>query len=871
MNTKTYTVDEAKVLLKAKLPDFLRENGVEQGRKDFFRSIYNDTIDRNPSMHIFKKYDGSLAYFDFSTGRFGDIFTANHILNNAPIIGSEFITDNLIPLAEKYGIKVTHQAMTNEENYLLKIKGLYRIISEMATGNLFISILKDTTDTEVKKYLEEKNLNKHDVRAFSLGWIPSWEDFKNELLTYGATEELLEDIGIKKYIFNSNNLIFSILDHKFRVRGFIARNCYFSKENHVGAKYYNIENNVWFSKGHMLYNLNKAYERKKEGYLGPLYIVEGPTDAIAMHKAGFKSVAIGSVAFTENHINLLRRANEDNVVFLLDGDEAGRKATKDIIFKTLEGIKSFRVKVVDLPDGEDPASFISKYGADALLELPHKSAFTYRLDELKNSSHLEGHELAKAIIPLIVNDPSEIEKDAMAEELARVTNIPLGVIRKEVNRLSADYVERVKTEREGIIKNIISTLRQSPEDAALVLENGHREIMELENSANENQLGIDFQIREINDIEESGENNGDIFSIKISRMPRTEATLDGNLVGTLSILGGQPNAGKSTLLYNFINGILEYGHTQMLGWDNVGLDPNNVSIILHTVDDSAEQVVPKLATIIANNYVDRITIAEVNNINKIKYNKEEKLRARKLGYDKIKEWIKEGRLLIKDSSAGSRLVDGLRFVREYRTRYPDRLIIYIVDNMYNLTDYSEISDEKVRISRIANAAKVNMAMGEKIAVIATVEYRKSYIMGDALSNQTLNELIKETKTLEYRANWIGHLINDLHNNPDETKLFFFDHSIPMSWRKNDNRSPVILLRISKNKINPRKSTIPFLFYHERAIQVEVSKEHLCHLNNELVSKIRKYIIRDDEEIEFKEEEFDFLRNLPMSQIKRDLI
>jgi len=116
--------------------------------------------------------------------------------------------------------------------------------------------------------------------------------------------------------------------------------------------------------------------------------------------------------------------------------------------------------------------------------------------------------------------------------------------------------------------------------------------------------------------------------------------------------------------------------------------------------------------------------------------------------------------------------------------------------------------------------------------------------------------------LEYRAKWIGHLLNDLYMNPESTALFFYDNAIPREERRIENRSPVVLLRVSKNKISAHKPTIPFLFFHERAIQVELSKYHLPYLQNELVNAIRKYLIRDDEVIESRfSEDYDFIRNV----------
>jgi len=858
------TFDEARFEIKSHLVDFLRESGIKEGGKNFFTSFYDDSTDTKASLHILVGNRGDIMYHDFSTNRSGDIFMANHIINKAPIIGKEFITDNMQVLAKKYGIEFESKPMSEDDAKLYKIKGLYRLIRDISLSNLLKAIKTDNLDKSVKDYMESKDIyDEASIKRYQLGWIPDWESFKKEIIAFGITPEYMsKEVGIEKYIFNPNNLLFNVLDYKNSVKGYVARNCYFSVADKQGGKYYNIENNIWYNKGSMLYNMNNAYNKKKNGYMGSMYICEGQTDAIALDKIGLKTVAVGSTNFNSDHITVLQSIDESDIVFILDGDAAGKRATTKILFEVLSGVKAFKVRVVELPEGEDPSSFIHKFGKEALLTLPHKTAFEYKLEILRATSDLRGHDLANNIIPFIVNEPSEIEKDAMCGVAADACGLPIEIIRKEVNRISNEVEIRIGIERDAIIDNAIKLLKLSPKDAGITLQSAYRQLNNLHVDQNGDVYSQEESLNELMLIKEQGEILNSSASVRLLAQPKTQKTFDGSMVGAMIILGGQPNSGKSTMFYNWIKSMLDFGYVSDIGWDqNLSEDPNNICIFLHTVDDNSKQVVPKIVTILANEFYDRMTIRDVTNIHGIEVDEKLKMRAREMAYNKLRGWMKEGRLFIKDMSYGSRLSDGLRFVREFKTRYPDRQMVYMVDNLYNLSDYQEITDEKIRIGKIANGLN-DMAGTEDLITFATVEYRKSSNISDSTSSFALNELIKETKSLEYRAKWIGHLLNDLYMNPESTALFFYDNAIPREERRIENRSPVVLLRVSKNKISAHKPTIPFLFFHERAIQVELSKYHLPYLQNELVNAIRKYLIRDDEVIESRfSEDYDFIRNV----------
>lgn len=344
MTMKANNLEEAKALLKTKLPEFLAKNNIHPAGKNpnKYRSIYSDTIDRNPSMHLYKKADGSYNYWCFSTGRGGDIFVANNVITNAPLLGHEFVNNNVLPLCEMFDIEYTPRPLTAEEIEEMNIRSIYEMIKEKITMSLGIEINKqDKCEIEqnVIEYLKQKDLFDVNIaRQYGLGYVSSYDDLIRELEECGATKEFLIKIGIHNFIFNKHNLLFTQFDEFGKAKGFAARNCNFSKENNVGSKYYNIENNRIYNKRNSLYNIHNAIKKRKKNGSMSLYICEGYSDAIALDRNDFRSGALCSTNLTDDHISFLQKIGETDIVFILDGDAAGQKNTGRIITEVMKGI-----------------------------------------------------------------------------------------------------------------------------------------------------------------------------------------------------------------------------------------------------------------------------------------------------------------------------------------------------------------------------------------------------------------------------------------------------------------------------------------------------------------------------------------------------
>lgn len=225
-----------------------------------------------------------------------------------------------------------------------------------------------------REYLKKRGIQSEFIEKFSLGYAPEGEKpFLEFARARGYSEKALLDAGLiirreggGYFDRFYRRVIFPICDHLSRCIAFGGRGV--SEETQ--PKYLNSPETEIYHKGAVLYALDLAKQeisRRREAI-----ICEGYFDALQMHQFGFtNSVATLGTALTQQQAQLLRHSCE-RVLFLYDGDEAGEKAMlrgAEVLFRN-----GFQIKVVLLPDGNDPDSFLRTKGVDALQLLLEREA-----------------------------------------------------------------------------------------------------------------------------------------------------------------------------------------------------------------------------------------------------------------------------------------------------------------------------------------------------------------------------------------------------------------------------------------------------------------------------------------------------------------
>ena len=264
-------------------------------------------------------------------------------------------------LAKKYGIEVVEKEETAEDIAARQRGESLMLVSEFAK-NFFTGQLATEEGQIGYAYFKSRGLEDETIASFGLGWAPlGRNNLQKAAREAGFKEEYLIDTGLcfktedgKVLDRFYDRVVFPIQNIAGRV---IAFGCRTLKSDKTVAKYVNSPETEIYQKRTTLYGM---YQAKGEVHKQDKFIlVEGYLDVISMHQLGIRNVAASSgTSLTVEQVRLIKRFT-DNVTIIYDGDSAGIHAALRGIGLVLEG--GLNVKVVLLPDGDDPDSFARKH------------------------------------------------------------------------------------------------------------------------------------------------------------------------------------------------------------------------------------------------------------------------------------------------------------------------------------------------------------------------------------------------------------------------------------------------------------------------------------------------------------------------------
>ncbi|MBN2683817.1 MAG: DNA primase [Pontiellaceae bacterium] len=345
--------------------------------------------------------DARQIFHCFGCGAGGDVF--RFVMEYEKV---DFVTAVSL-LAERVGVELAYEGGGAPEKGGNK-DVLFKLHSDATL--FYHRMLLDSPDAaEARRYLEERDLPPDVVKEFQIGYAPNdWDGLLKRALKKGYAAEQLEAAGLvvpseragktSYYDRFRNRIMFPICDHMGRVIGFSGR---IMNKAEKSAKYVNSPETLLFKKNRVLFAFDKA--RKAIVDARQAIVVEGQIDAIRCHQAGLSNVvASQGTALTENHARLIKRY-ADEVVLVLDADAAGIKAAlaSSEIFMAAE----LAVRVVTLPQGEDPDSLIRKEGAEALtsrvVEAP--SALDFLIDASEKQEDVETEAGRMRVVQSVLN------------------------------------------------------------------------------------------------------------------------------------------------------------------------------------------------------------------------------------------------------------------------------------------------------------------------------------------------------------------------------------------------------------------------------------------------------------------------------------
>ena len=296
-------------------------------------------------------------------------------------------------------------------------------------------------------YFRERGFNTRTIDKFELGYsINEWDHFHKKATGAGYSEEMIENAGLVIKKENTQGIGFRYYD-RFRGRVIFPVHNLAGKIVAFGAriltkekdqpKYINSPETEIYHKSNVLYGMFQAKNAiRREDFC---YLVEGYTDVISMHQADIDNVVASSgTALTEDQIKLIRRFTE-NVTVLFDGDAAGIKAALRGIDLVLKG--GLNVRVVLLPDGEDPDSMSKKMGSTEYkqyLKGHTKDFISFKIDLLAEDAAQDPIKKAEAIREIITSIsliPDPIKRSVYIQETGHLLKISESVLVSELNKI----------------------------------------------------------------------------------------------------------------------------------------------------------------------------------------------------------------------------------------------------------------------------------------------------------------------------------------------------------------------------------------------------------------------------------------------------
>jgi DNA primase len=780
MHVRNY--DQAREALYPYLRQYLEGNGVDLSGSHF-TCLTPEHEDKSPSMSLFP--DGKTVHC-FGCGASGGIFHVANWLEGRSLTYSGFV-DTLAYLAEKFGVDLEYEQPSEDEVYRYNIFAAYRVAAGL--------IKSGQHSVQFDSATRERGWNREVCHNLGIGSVADYEGFRRGLEQVGFETDFLNEVDLgRRDIFDPGRIIFTIQDDRGRPVGFAARNLAWTEDKKNGPKYVNFKSSGTqhdiYRKGERLFGYFQYLERvRKEP--APLYIMEGYGDVATANQHGiWNSCAIGGTALTPAHVSLLKSHHTFDIVLCLDGDEAGQRETARLLDEVLGGHRELNVKLIIMPQGTDPDSFIKEHGAEQFLKLKKWSAFEWRLAQFPEDADTE--EVAHKMIQLIVNETSHIRQESMVRILAKATGITQRALVSELDRLQNIKQRKVHQDKETIAESLIRKAKADPTELGSHIREAEEALIELEQRYESEVFSEEAMVAAIRahmDEEEAKDESDTGFLLGNDLSNIEKALLSGDWKKDVWIcLGGKPNTGKTSLCTK-------------LAYSIASIKENNACVLYHTIDDTKKQVLPKYAAIA--NGSRGLVLDDITHPNRQDLVNPKALEKRTEAYDHIRDLAADGRLIIQDQNDGYSLAFADSWIRAYKRKYPDRHIVYILDNFHKLQDMQgSAKDERVRFKDLSKRIK-EMATRHHCTIITTIEYKKIEHGKEATNNDII-----ETGQIEYDANLIAHLHNDMHER-DELAVYVHYHAYD---GKNEERLPRIQMKISKNKITGFKGKLWLDFF-----------------------------------------------------------
>ena len=349
-------------------------------------------------------------------------------------------------LANKYGIKLEESEVTPEVLAAQQAEESLFLVNDFARQFFQDQLFTTGTGKSVGlPYFKGRGFTEAIIRKFNLGFAPNQKDALTQAaLQKGYTKETLEKLKLTNQYggdFFRDRVMFTICNTSGKVIAFAGRTLHKDKKI---PKYINSPETEIYHKSKILYGMHLAKRaiRKHDRCL----IVEGYTDVISMHQGGIEHVVASSgTSLTVGQIQLIKRFT-NQVTILFDGDAAGTKAAlRGLDLVLAQGMD---VKVAQLPDGEDPDSYMQKGGKDAFIDFLDKHAkdfIFFKTDLLLADTAgdpVQKSAVIRSVVESIARIPDPLKRALYIRECAKIVELEEEMLVHEINRVVRQNIKK---------------------------------------------------------------------------------------------------------------------------------------------------------------------------------------------------------------------------------------------------------------------------------------------------------------------------------------------------------------------------------------------------------------------------------------------
>ena len=364
-------------------------------------------------------------------------------------------------LAKKYGIEIEEQEQTPEDLLRQNERESLLIVLNFAKTFFQETLLNTDEGKSIGlSYFRERGFTNPTIDAFDLGYsFDQWDALLQEGLRRGYNRDMLEKAGLilvkeaetggTQKVFDRfrGRVMFPIHNVSGRVIAFGAR---ILKTDKNQPKYLNSPETPVYHKSQVLYGIFQAKQAIRQEDV--CYLTEGYTDVISLHQAGIKNVVASSgTSLTTEQIRLIARFTP-NVTILYDGDSAGIKAALRGLDMVLE--EGLNLRLLLLPDGQDPDSYVHKVGADAFRDYIRQQSQDFIDFKARHWLQEAGDDPLKRaegisdVCASITKIPDPLKRQTLSQRVAQVFHVGEQSVISEINRLLRKQQDQHKKDKE---------------------------------------------------------------------------------------------------------------------------------------------------------------------------------------------------------------------------------------------------------------------------------------------------------------------------------------------------------------------------------------------------------------------------------------